>query len=546
MTLSLPDLTSLNADNVRNKLTTLAALIDDLGIGVDTSRGVFRDLVLRYQAIMQEASDELVQSILTSSVPSLALVSTDPLDSEVVEAVAASYGVTRVAASTASGAVLLVFSSSKTVFIPVGTEFSTSDGRKFVTTTGFALKSGTSALTQSIERRLAVRSDGKYQATIELSSVDASAASNLQAGDALTPGITLPDFVSATASTDFYGGTDAESLRSLITRVKNTVPAKSMSSRSSIFSFLTANGLFPNISDISVIGAGDLEMTRDRRSMFPGGNKVDVYVRTSVFPVSKQVTLSATVSEVISGGLATWSCHVDRDQLPGFYRIGNMVFENTAINQPSNLSIEIGKDTSPIYGEQSPAIYATSEVIFSRYQTANVTFNTPSESYSVGDSANVVVTLEGMPDIDKIQSVVSSRSHRFATGDSLVRAAFPCYVSPVIKVHIRAGLTAIDPSVIKNDIANYINQSGFAGEIYAAAIASRAQGYLPTGSNVASVDLLGEYVQPDGIVDRVRVSDVLPAQHKYHQNMSNRTTIFVTNAAAVTVLLYEQQLPKLV
>lgn len=547
MTLQLPDLTQLSATNVQNRLTTLSGIISSLDVGIDTSRGVFRDLVLRYQAILQEAADNVLQSTLVSAVPALALSYSGALDEDVLISVGTTYGVTRYTSAQSTGSVTIVLSSSATVFIPQGSTFVAGNGQSFVTTTAFALKTTESNITYANERKLNRRVDGNYEAFIELTSNDSSASANVQAGELFTPtSISLPNLVSVTARSDFYGGADEETLNSYIARLVAAVPAKTMSTRSSVVSFLSQPDAFPGLKAVSVIGAGDIEMHRDQRTMFPGGNKVDIYVRTATNTVTKAAELTATATEVVDGGKAVWTLTIDRDTFPGFYRVADVQWIDDLTTTPEDVTVVFGKDMTNVYGEQTPGVYLASEAAFSRYQTATVTFTTPSAGYTVGQSGIVSVSIEGMPDIDKIQTLVSSRSYRFATGDTLVKAAMPCFVSTAIRINVRAGVTPPDTSEMQGAVASFINDAGFAGEIYSASVAGIVQPFLPAGAYVAGVDLIAEYIRPDGSILRKRSSDVISALHEYDSSVSNRTTVFITNAAAIQFMLYEQQFAKVV
>jgi hypothetical protein len=92
-------------------------------------------------------------------------------------------------------------------------------------------------------------------------------------------------------------------------------------------------------------------------------------------------------------------------------------------------------------------------------------------------------------------------------------------------------------------VAKYINELGFSGSVYAAPLAAKVQALLPVGAYVASINLVGEFIDPSGSVTRRMATDILSVVPDYARSISNRTTVFITNASAIHVSLYEKQLP---
>jgi hypothetical protein len=549
VTIKLPSLYSLSGDNVETKLTTLSAIIDSLDAGIDTSRGPFRDLVLRYQAILQEAADNAITTAINSAIPSLAITSTESdLNEEVILAMANSYGLSRRPASVSSGKLLIVVSSSTPVFIPVGAQFVTTSGMVVVANLSYAASLTTSVNEYVNERTLVLRSDGRYEFTIDVSTVTASAGSNISAGEPFTAlTVAIPSVYGISAESDFTGGADQESLLELVTRVARTSSAKTMSTRSSVVSYLTRPDTYPDTTTVSVIGSGDVEMQRDAMSVFPGGNKVDIYVRPSVQPYVIETTLEATVVEAEAGASAKWSLFINRDVFPGFYRVVSVNFADSQYAKPTVDSVTFDVDTSPVaYGEATPAIYTKEQGAFSRFQTATALLTTSVESLSVGDKRSVIVAIEGMPHIASMQSLVACRAYRFATGDTLVRAAFPCFVSALIRINLQVGMAKPAITEMQLAIAQHVNSVGFAGDLYASQMAAVAQQFMPAGATVVFADLIGEYIQPDGSVVRKRSRDYLTALNKPSLSITGRTTAFITNASAIQVVLYEKQVSAVV
>lgn len=544
MPIELSSLDHLDDAKVNERLERLTAIIEDQGAEIEVRRGVIHDLVLRLHAVFGQAFSDAVDTLVNSTNPVLALQNTGAIDSTLLTAAASAQGVNRLNGNQASGLVTVVVSADQSLLIPRGFRLTTSDGRIFETTQAFAVRASGSVPEDLSNRILAPRGDGNYEVSINVTAISEGLSGNLRKGRELIPEQSLiRNFVTAYAASDFSGGTNEETDAQLLARMTQTIPASSLSTRSSVASVIRSSQLVPDLYAVSTIGYGDVELQRGRNLIERTG-KVDSYVRTASLPVIQAVEVEATVTKLVDGSKATWQFALDRDAAPGFYNIASI--SDSEGLQFSDITMERGYDDSPILGELIPDIRSADEAAFSRFSTATVTCTTPSMGRSLGEKKTLTVNVRVMPYIEEIQSYLASREFRFVGGDTLVKAPIPIFVSINVQVYRRPGVSLPSAEPIRAAVANEFNLAGFSSVVHGSRVSTIVNNLLPVDAVVGNVFMIAETLRPDGTIDRRRTTDKVMALNEPSLSITGRTSAFICDPNNISVTAFEEAVSQVV
>lgn len=267
--------------NVKEYLKAKIAEVDAL-IDTRDNSGVGDILIKPMVDILQPLVDELVRIDKNQSLQNGSAMTEEDLD-----ALVANVFVTRSPGAKARGTVRVFFSESTNVTIPAGSEFTSADGQSF-----FALADVTITANQ-----MTVNKDGDFfyvDVLVEAESV--GAAGNVAVG-AIVDFVGGPDTLLKVENPNvFTGGADRETNDDLVSRAKQAITVRDLSSKPAIATVLLEN--FQFLRDLRVVGYGDPEMERDfligtamTLGLFPPidvlgstlgihiGGKVDIYLR---------------------------------------------------------------------------------------------------------------------------------------------------------------------------------------------------------------------------------------------------------------------------
>ena len=120
----VPALDQLNTDDVQQLLARLATQLQELNPSLDLKRGVFKDTLVYYHAVLEAAIRTNLQRY--QSARSLQQIEADPTlaDDNVVNEVLSNWGVTRKQGTKATGAITIEITSARSVTVPFGLTFS--------------------------------------------------------------------------------------------------------------------------------------------------------------------------------------------------------------------------------------------------------------------------------------------------------------------------------------------------------------------------------------------------------------------------------------
>lgn len=545
MPVELTSIEQLDTDSVVARLQRLAAVMEDAGTGLEVQRGAFHDLVLRPQAVLSQAFSDATDVLIRSTNPVLAMQDSGAIDSGLLNAAAASMGVVRLDGLSAAGKVTIVVSEDRTIIVPSGSRFVTSAGLVFTATQAFAARTTGSTVESLTDRLLQKRPDGRYEFSVDVVSDTEGLAGNVAQDTVFNPeGITIPNFVQAYAKIAFKGGTNRETDQELLGRLLQDIPASSLSTRASVAPVVRSIPVLRDLLSISTIGYGDRELIRGSNPISRVG-KADVYIRTSLLPEMREVTLKAYVINVADGITATWQVVMGREVSPGFYRVASVTAVETG-EVYENFSVNRAFDPSPIYGELIPELSSVSDATFSRFSTAIIQFKTLADNLVVGDEQEVSIRVLLMPYISEVQAKLSSRAYRFIGGDTLVRAAIPTFVTVGVQVVVRPGEALPDVNPIRDAVANVFNLAGFPSKIYANRISTVVNNLLPAKAEVGLVELITETILPDGTINRRRSTEDAQIPVNESLGVSGRTGVFICDPSNVVLTAYTETLPQVI
>lgn len=504
-------------------LATLAQVINAFDSEISTGPGAIRSLLLSPAVVLAEYSEAQVEALLDRyDLSQLTSVTA----ADILDEIAARYGVSRGNESAASGVLTIIVDEAFPVVIPAGTRFQGAAGT-YRAVNSFAFRTASSSVISTTDRLLIARGDGTYIADINVVAEFTGSIYNLAQGESLEVVDTIEHVLGAYAASDFVGGSDREEGASLISRIQDSFTRPGTESTYGISALIKNPGAFPLVEAVSVVGAGDAEMLRDKvNPLGIGGGMADVYVRTRTASVSAAITKTGT-DEGSALGKRTWEIRIGRDDFPGFWDV-------IEVRDSTGAKAEIVSDTRHVdlsgeAGQLIPIIPSKLHGVYSAFQTSVLLVKTV-DTYSAGIFS---VTLRGMPDIGSIQRLLGSRSYRAVGGDLLVKAPVPCFVSVTVTIMplSASSLTPTDAELVEL-VVNAVNNSEFAGVIYASQIAEAVKGDQYT---VVSVTMRGTTLMPDGESETSISEQRLEIPVRRDNQTSWRTGIFVTSPTSISI-----------
>ena len=534
------DIDELSQDAVDQSLSFIKAMIQEQHPELDVNASGLVGVLLRPGAELAAAAQEDFNRYLRSS--SLKQILEDPIgaDSDLVNIVMSNYGLTRKPGSLASGRIAVVVSKKITTTVPAGSIF-VGGTSEFRTEAAYSAKTSSVNVDSDTDSVLVALSGGNFKFTLPVVATKVGSASLLKQGTLLTTSAPIPNLVRIYADEDFVDGADEESNAQLIARQAEGITAKTVCNRLNCAALL--RNVSPDYLALSIIGAGDKEMLRDKHSIFPGsfGGRSDWYFRNTADIAVTQLELECVLHEKTSDGYGIWQCDIDRDTAPGFYDVYRVIPADTADYAGSLIvTADIrGFNTQYIDGELLPDIESAVEAVFSRYQTAIIRFKddtTPTASLTVAESTkSYLVSLRAASKVAEAQTAVSSRGTRSLFGDVLVKAPVPCFVSVAFSLLGRPSAELPNVDAIKTAVVNYVNSLSFTGHLFASDITRIIHSYLPNGVSVSAIDMIGKLLKPNGGAETLHSREVLEIPDDSANMVSARTVGFVTYKDLVLV-----------
>lgn len=543
MPLEIDNLRELDPESIAATLTTMAQLMQEAHPDVELTRGVFHDLVLYFNSVLNTAVRENVARVLQSN--SLLKITQNPAlaEPELVDQVLSNFNITRGTGSAATGSVTFVFLldvvttiSSAHVYTAGGAEF-----RPAQTFTIFPPGQESRIKDAATEKVMIPVGDGTYTVSLPFVAVTTGVVGNIRRGTSLRANVIPSNVTDIFATGDFSGGKDPRTNEEYLKLLSTGLAAKTIGGRKSYEAFIRSQPGFANILHCSVLGCGDAEQQRDQHSLFPisGGGKVDLYLQTAATAQEIDHTLEATYIGVGTEG-TIWQVALDRDIAPGFYDITRVAAPtDRTTNGYEIIGDERGVDLSQI--SYVPDIIHVVEGAYSRYQTATIRFE-DSDKLSAGlvpnqSKALYSVRTRGLPLIGDIHDTLTSRDNRPRATDLLVKAAVPCFTKIALEVRLESNETLSTDTItaIKKSVVAAVSNIGFAGQLHSSVVASAAHKFLSGRQALGQIDMFAKIRRPDGTVQYLRDGTTLTIPDDPARLVTGRTTIFIVSEDDVSV-----------
>jgi hypothetical protein len=561
MPIEISSLKQLNPEKVQSMVATLSQLMAERHPEVELTRGVFHDLVLYFDSVLNAAIQENIDRVLQSQ--SLLRITQNPdlAEPEIVDQVLSNFNVTRDNGSPALGYVTVIFNSDIRTEITTAAVFGLEDGEiTFSPTQNFVVLPTDPALiaTEPDQRKMIAVGDGTFAATITVIAGTVGAAGNIRRRTRLITRGSISNVVDIYASADFIEGRDPASNTEYLTRLSAGLAAKTIGSRQSYTAAIKSRPLFSNTLHLSILGCGDAEQQRDQHSLFPisGGGKVDIYAHTNAYAQEREHLLEATYigpyssqqagtgpctdnSLTIAATSTLWQVAISRDLAPGFYEVIGIVNPSAAL--PTNYSVlsdERSVDFSDF--EFVPDVLYLPESAYTRYQTATIRFadtdTPPSAALIPGQTKRLYsITTAGLPLIAELQDYMAARETRARATDVLVKAPVPCFTKISFEIRKNASDPSPDIDAIKKAVSKAVAGVGFSGQLHASLISNAAHQYLNKQQALGSIDMFGRIRRPDGSITFVRDNTILQLPDDAARLVTGRTTAFLTSPQDVAV-----------
>jgi hypothetical protein len=540
MPLQIQNLSELAPEQVEQMFQTLTQLMQERHPEVELTRGVFHDLVLYFNSVLNATVRANIDRVLQSK--SLLKITQNPTlsEPELVDEVLSNFNISRGDGVRASGEATVVFLQPTTTIIPASLRLS-AEGLLFYPAEEFtAIPPGT-AVTSAADRQMVPVGDGTYAVNITVVAVASGAGSNIKRGAKLVPDFSLNNALEIYATTDFVNGAEPPTNAEYIARLPDALAAKTIGGRASYAATIRKQPGFEKIKHVSVVGLGEPEQKRDQHSLFPisGGGRVDVYLQTYARYQTKDSTLQAVYigeSETEIGTI--WQIKIDKNVAPGFYEITRVA----GIKDRGATGYQILLQTRGYNFEDEdfvPDIIGREEGAYSRYQTAVIRFLDPNTSAAgltpLQSKAYYSVTTALMPLVGQVQDYISSRDIRSRAADVLVRAAVPCFTKISFTIRKDASSVSPDLSAIKTALVEAIAEVGFSGQLHASVISGVVHKFLTGKQAVGAIDMFGRILRPDGEETFVRDSTILQIPHDPLRLVTGKTTAFLTTEDDIAI-----------
>ena len=543
MSLEISSLAELDSTKVSAMVETMAQLMQERHPEVELTRGVFHDLVLYFNGLLNAAVRENVDRVLQSN--SLLKINQNAAlaDTELVDQVLSNYNITRDAGLPATGLATFIINTPLKTIIPNTNNF-LSNGFAYLLTSSFVIVAAEEDVTADTDRVMRPVGDGTYAVTLPMVAVSAGAAGNIKKGTPITATFTPDNVLKIYAASDFVGGKEPSSNNDYLAKLANGLAAKAVGGRKSYEALIKAQPEFSGVLHLSVLGCGDPEQQRDQHGLFPvsGGGKVDIYVQSTAQAQELEHILPATfIGNTPNGTL--WQCIIPKDLSPGFYDVTKVLPTDAdpATTSGGYKIVEDIRDVNILNEAYVPDIQYVPEGVYTGYQTAVIRFE-DTDKTGAGLTANssaaiYAVTLRNMPLVADIHDFMTDRDNRPRGTDILVRGAVPCFTTISVAIHIDLSdsISAATILAMKQAIVDAVSLVGFSGQLHASLISTAVHKFLSGRQAVSNVDMFGKIRRPDGTVTYVRDNTLLEIPFDPGRFVTGRTTAFLVGVRDVEI-----------
>lgn len=515
----------LRPEDVQRNLAIYKQLIREAHPDIEVERGPFHDIVLYYASAFATANQQHVQDAMKAISLVRLMKEPDAASNDMVDRVMGNWLMRRKKGAIAAGTITIVLDTAIPLVIPNGFIFKT-EHVSFKTQDTYVtrLASGGVKLLSS-DRLLVKTGKDQWSFTIPVIAMTPGSNGNVRRGTKLRTNKELTRHLKrVVVNDDFTNGADEETNTQMLGRLTRSVSGKVMSNRLTTEALLCEHPKFDRATNISIVGFGDPEMLRDRQTLWPGsvGGHVDLYIKPASGTLTKDVELTG---ELTSPG--HWQISIPANVLPGFYdvlsikhRDGTECFSEQETRGLDKTTVQIKVDIRRAF-----------DAVYSAYQTATLHVVDNADT----TDANFIVTIKYIDGISEAQSYVSNRSRSSPAGDTLVRAAVPCFTNIEVEIWRRNTDPECSIQNIKEAVAEYVNSTGFVGRLAASDIVGVVAKYLEGSMVIKGIKMSGNIRRADGWRLHIVADSILVIPQEPEHLVSSRTTAFFQEAEDVEV-----------
>jgi hypothetical protein len=479
-------LDSVTEEQIQSEAQILVNMIRTKYPKLDLRRGtVLRDLLIdadsavgcmfNMQADEQRNSSSLLELLRRSEAG-------EEVDADDVNAVMSNFNMESVTGTRAKGYVRVFVSSDSGTVVGKGVQFHTANDIYFTVTTSVVASMNPSS--DEVQKYQGV---SNFWFLVPVEAVLDGSNGNLEQGTALEPDSAISDFVSASAYKTFSGGSDLESLNSTVSRIKESLSVRSLTTETAMESQLRDR--FDNtehpIVAVSLCGYGNEAQHRDKHNLFGVGvgGRVDAYVRNFTdLPVSQAITKPGVLNDD-----GSYSISISHSEVPGIISVYSVTDPDSDALSSYSYKTEYSGDVSGVWHDfdVSKNFSEIANTVW-RDLTIRVEGVPPLEGSNDEEDREFRVEVIALPFANELQDFVDDGLVMNVGSDFVVRG--PMVVNLSVNAVVRHSFSvAFDVDKAVTAICSYVNTSGFVGRITRSEIAS-----ILRGLGATSVDLFDE------------------------------------------------------
>lgn len=512
----------LDRAQVEQVADILIARMSDSYPDLDFSRGsVLYDLVISKLAASNTYISQYINAIQENWSLAYALQNPDE-ENEFVDLLLSNFGISKYQGARSYGKVQITLRRRVPVTVSENTTF-VAGGLTFRPDKTYYAVTQDSSIQTSSDVVLAPSGDN-WVFTITLVADEEGEESNLTKGTAFTLNPQPVFFFEARAVTDFAGGENVETSKDLVTRARQGITAKSISSPVNAEALL--RDVVPSTSAVSFVGAGSEEMRRDRRGMLgiATGGKVDIYLKS-------QNSVEQDIIEVnditVVGGKTI--IHLDRTKVDGVVKFLGVTKrgESLLFSPIEPDEITWGIDTGDL--TRKPDLETTQDAIFSSYQKLDIILDEDDIA------ARYDVHVYKLPFIATAQQYTMESGAASLFADILVKSPVPIFVSCSFEIKVREQIDEGLENNIIDSVVDAINRTNFQEELSTSTVIKAIEKNITNGYLKMPLLLEGELIKPTQETIWLRSTDSLKVPHLPEEGVTKKTCCFFTTRDHIDV-----------
>jgi len=477
--ITLSDITQNDFDSAAQ---TVESGIKAYNRKLDTRDGtVLKDLLVDPEAAIESVTSAQIEEARKSTSLKRLKEAQDAggeVDQDDVNAILSNFNITPSSGKRSQGTIKIVVSDGTVAYsVPEGAKFKTVDGIEF-TVDHQVIASSSSIQNMGVKKNAEL-----YQGTAgwfflaAATAVESGSAGNIQQGTSLTPESQVSSFVMSEAYSDFRGGSDVQSLESIIKSIPTGLSIRGFVNKTATEGMLRAefDGGDNPIVAVSAVGYGNAAQRRDRHNVFGVGvgGRVDIYVRNFTNAYTSTKIMKGTL-KIADGTAAGYSIDVAPGVFPGacwIKSVSDPFTKGSDEDVLSSLAFDAIRtaDISGTWHDFDPDV-ASVEAFNTIWQGFRIDLHDvppdiPEENPdSWSETRDFKVTAYCIPDALELQAFVDRDDVRSISTDVVVRCPVVCSVSVNAIVNYDPK-NPIDEDLAKTMIRTYINGLGFVGRL---------------------------------------------------------------------------------